>query len=752
MESELSLLKQAVQASSDGIIISDLNTKMIYINPAIEKVLGYTKEDIIGKTLEIIIPQSLNEEGFESIIDKLKNKGTVSVELKSIKKDKSTISVQFNAGVITDAYGVPKGIVTLLHDISLEKETAARIEALSNLNQEIIDNLDAGIHLVDRNGEILLSNRRLNELSNLLLDEELVKQDDIISLSKPALDEIEHVLNQHEPLVKDWTHDKKEGKVYFETKRSPLLDTSGKIGRILTVIRDTTSQKRGQRLRSMLKVVLDNAAESLLIIDAQGRLIYSNAAMNNRHGLEADLPLNIDLESLFASWEKIRLKKILDDVNKLGIWTGEIFEISQSGETFSTLTSLIRLGTEKHIDGLAMLSIDLTETKKSEHELQKRLIKVREQQRQDRSYLLSISHGLHTNMSNLLGFTSLLDGRRVQDEKISEYMDYIRHSTKRLMTLVKDLVGFTRIESNLTKGSTEEIKILDTFSNCLEYFKDEIKSAKINFVLDKQDDIVLISNKEQIELVFENLIEAIIDLAKGEDIRIELTSLGKVSKELGFHIALKFTPMKPVFEPLMKSIMGERSRIFPTNLTDSRSWTNIYLIQTILETLEGRIHFKKVGDTVSLVMRLVNEPFKTLQEEGILDKEDKRFTILIVEDTPEHQMMIADQFSDEYRVIAVETGAKAIEVFRSIKPELLLIDVFLPDMNGFAVAEKIRAMDTSKREATDKAVFIIGMSAYSFTQDELTLIRASFDGFCQKPITGDVFKELISKSRLKAGA
>jgi len=316
-----------------------------------------------------------------------------------------------------------------------------------------------------------------------------------------------------------------------------------------------------------------------------------------------------------------------------------------------------------------------------------------------------------------------------------------------MMTLVKDLLGFIRIESNLIPADNEEIRILDTFSTCLETFRDDIKSANINFNFEDQDDIVLSSNKEQIELVFENLIEAIIDLAKGEEIKVELSLLGKVSKDIGFHIALKFTPQKPVFASLMKSIIGERERIVPTSPADSRAWTNIYLIQTILHTMEGRLHFKKSGDTVALVIRLVNEPVRALKEEVVTGKEDKRFKVLIVEDTPEHQMMIADQFSDEYRIMAVETGIKAIELFRSVKPDLLLIDIFLPDMNGFTVAEKIREIDSGKRNAKDKAVTIIGMSAYSFTQDELSLIRTSFDGFLQKPITLDVFKELVSKSR-----
>ncbi|MBN1233658.1 MAG: PAS domain S-box protein [Candidatus Coatesbacteria bacterium] len=740
LEQEMLLLKQAIQASRDGVIISDLNGRIIFTNPSQESIYGYNRNELIGKHIQIFTPSSENEDALNQVITNLQNKGSISAELKAQRKNGTIFPILFNASVITDNYGVPKGIIGLTYDITSEKEATAKIEALSNLNQEIIDNLDTAIHLVDKDGSILLTNHRLNELAYPLLSSELVSSKNTInSLTPEAFTEVEQVIKNMEPSIKEFLVDRKEGNLYLEIKRFPLLDKNGKVDRILSVIRDITAAKKGLRLRQMLKVVLDNASESLLLLDTNNKVIYANASFLSKCGF-SEQPLSIQLESLLASWESNRFKSILEQTNKSGIWTGDIYITSRSGETFPTLTSFIRLGSEKSKEGMGVLSIDITETKKLQHKLQKRLASEREQINQDRSYLLSISHGLHTNMNTLSGFTTLLDDQTQINTKQKEYISYIKHSSKRLMTLINNLVGFVEIESHAFSSKKQTFRILSFFIEKLSSFKDILDNSGILFLYDRNDDPEFYGSTEIISLIFENLIETVIDLAKEQKIRIEITTIGKTDENSNYHIAMKFIPEKPVFKHLMDNIISEDERIFPALSNENQTWTSLFLIQSILQNIGGKLNFKEINDNIVLILLLSSDDkYEILGGSKLKNRDEKKLIVLIVEDIPEHQEEIIEAYKEKCTFINAETGGKALQIIEEIKPDLVLIDIYLPDMNGFAVAEKIREYEWGKQ------IPIIGMSAYSFSKNEVSLIETNFDQFIEKPITKDLWRKIIEK-------
>ncbi|MEG1544680.1 MAG: response regulator, partial [Tannerellaceae bacterium] len=89
----------------------------------------------------------------------------------------------------------------------------------------------------------------------------------------------------------------------------------------------------------------------------------------------------------------------------------------------------------------------------------------------------------------------------------------------------------------------------------------------------------------------------------------------------------------------------------------------------------------------------------------------------------------------EYKLIHAWNGAEAVELFAKHHPQLILMDIKMPVMNGYEATSEIRKLSTS--------VPIMAVTAYAFAQDEQKIVNSGFDAYTAKPINGSLLKEKI---------
>jgi CheY-like chemotaxis protein len=106
-------------------------------------------------------------------------------------------------------------------------------------------------------------------------------------------------------------------------------------------------------------------------------------------------------------------------------------------------------------------------------------------------------------------------------------------------------------------------------------------------------------------------------------------------------------------------------------------------------------------------------------------------TIAVVEDNPDNRLLLQAFLSDRYRILEYETGMAALEGFRIHKPDLVLLDVSLPGMDGLAVLTEIRA-DEKLRPLP-----VIALTAHAMAGDRERFLKAGFDDYVAKPIVDE---------------
>ena len=111
--------------------------------------------------------------------------------------------------------------------------------------------------------------------------------------------------------------------------------------------------------------------------------------------------------------------------------------------------------------------------------------------------------------------------------------------------------------------------------------------------------------------------------------------------------------------------------------------------------------------------------------------------ILIVEDEANIRELLRLYLEREgYTVLEAENGVEGIKKWKSDKPDMLLLDVMMPVMDGYEATAEIRKVSAS--------VPIIAVTAYAFAQDEQRIINSGFDAYTAKPINGKILKDKIS--------
>jgi two-component system, cell cycle response regulator DivK len=101
-------------------------------------------------------------------------------------------------------------------------------------------------------------------------------------------------------------------------------------------------------------------------------------------------------------------------------------------------------------------------------------------------------------------------------------------------------------------------------------------------------------------------------------------------------------------------------------------------------------------------------------------------TILVVEDTELNIDLITQLLEDDYNLIIAKDGAQGVEMAESKKPDLVIMDISLPVMDGYEATKKIRE--------TNKTLPIIGLSSHAMSGDELKALEAGCNAYLTKPI------------------
>ncbi|MDP3642435.1 MAG: ATP-binding protein [Bacteroidota bacterium] len=365
------------------------------------------------------------------------------------------------------------------------------------------------------------------------------------------------------------------------------------------------------------------------------------------------------------------------------------------------------------------------------------------------AFLANMSHEIRTPMNGILGFASILKEADLTGEEQREYLELMEQSGARMLNIINDIVDISKIESGLMEVHSKESNINEQIDYIHTFFKPEMDKKRIQFFSKKSlpgKEAVINTDREKIYAILTNLVKN----------AIKYTDEGSI--EFGYN--LKTERQTTVLEFFIKDTgigipkhMQEAifERFIQADITDKMArqgaGLGLSISKAFVELLGGKIRVSSEegkGSIFYFTIPYKSQPHTKSDITTFVSDEGEKgqirnLKVLIVEDDKISDLLILTMLKKiSHQVLHSETGVEAIETCRNNPDlDLVLMDIKMPDMNGYEATRQIRQFNND--------IIIIAQTAFGLSGDRGKAIEAGCNDYITKPINKDKLLPLIQK-------
>lgn len=357
-------------------------------------------------------------------------------------------------------------------------------------------------------------------------------------------------------------------------------------------------------------------------------------------------------------------------------------------------------------------------------------------------FLSNMSHELRTPLNVIIGFSQLLgkDSDSTLSEAQKKYTEHVNESGTHLLALIDDVLDLSKIESGRFSPKIEVVSFRTLLDDALFLFEDMAKQYSVvieNQTIDKEEPYYVKVDKTRLKQVILNLLSNAIKYNRAD---------GAVSLILEQHgDMVTFTvsdtgqgipeeKLIDLFEPFSRLDM-EGSGVDGVGI-------GLSIAKQLTELMQGEIEVESwvdIGTKFTVSFLAAEESIPKLQVLGndalpAVDMEVNG-TVLYIEDDPLNIMLMQGIFSDctSHTLICVSNGCEGVELALSERPDLVLTDIGLPDIDGYEVLRRIRTHKEMEQ------VPVIALSASALVDDIKKAKKMGFAHYLTKPVDIDAF-------------
>ena len=525
-----------------------------------------------------------------------------------------------------------------------------------------------------------------------------------------------------------------------------------------------------QKSETLLRIFLDSLDDAMHLIDSDFRIRLYNRKVQQwceLLGFETEL-IGKNIQDVFPFITDVDINNYLRvlDTGESNI-TQEKKELGD--QIITTETRRIPLKTGKKVTGVVTIVVDISQRKKAEKDLKAALEKATESDRLKSAFLANMSHEIRTPMNGILGFSNLLKEPELGRDKQKEYVDIIEKSGERMLSLINNLVDISKIEARQMDVYITSTNINKEIEDLYNFFKPEVENKGMqlyhNSTLEDKD-ATIETDKEKLYAILANLIKNAIKYSdKGRiEIGYNLTSSATdtsassatdtsassatdTSKDsanlIQFYvkdtgIGIPKDRQKAIFDRFVQADIEDLQ-------VREGSGLGLSITKAYVEMLGGKIWLKSQkgkGSQFYFTIPYKNKPLATtitIASDNKQKTKDKlnNLRILIVEDDETADIFLIEILKEmSSNFLHARTGTEGIEISKNNDDiDLILMDIKMPDINGYEATKKIREFN--------KDVAIIAQTAYALSGDRKKAIQAGCDDYISKPINSEELKKKI---------
>ncbi|MCW3089810.1 MAG: histidine kinase [Ferruginibacter sp.] len=371
--------------------------------------------------------------------------------------------------------------------------------------------------------------------------------------------------------------------------------------------------------------------------------------------------------------------------------------------------------------------------------------KVREAGIMKENFMANMSHEIRTPMNAILGFTNLLQ-KEPLNEKAKEFVSSIRNSGENLLTIINDVLDFSKIEAGMMRIESSSFSLRGLLHSVETMFATRIQQKNLQLNVNVEDTIpdVLIGDAIRLTQILVNLVNNSVKFTNTGVIEIRVTTVGEKEAAIDIAFAVKDTGIGIPRNKI--DAIFDRFQQVDEDTTRKYGGTGLGLaiVKQLVELQKGKIGVKSVpGEGTEFVFTIPyiiseeiteNNKFQIISKEQIqLNK--KNIKLLVAEDNLMNQNLMKHLLAGwDLDFDIVSNGEEAIEALKQKNFSLVLMDIQMPQIDGYRATEKIR-------NELKNDIPIVAMTAHAMAGEREKCLSYGMNDYISKPIReNELFK------------
>ena len=355
------------------------------------------------------------------------------------------------------------------------------------------------------------------------------------------------------------------------------------------------------------------------------------------------------------------------------------------------------------------------------------------------AFLANMSHEIRTPLNAIVGFSELLADAEDEEEK-KEYLGIIKSSNALLLQLVGDILDLSKIEAGTLEFSFADYDLNEVMEELLQTSRIKISDPAIEVAcMDRMPGCTIRTDRGRLLQVLHNFIN----------------NAAKFTRKGHIHFGYRRQPdgrwyfyvedtgcgiPADKIDNIFKRFVKLDAKVKGTGL-------GLAISKSIVERLGGEIGVSSaqgMGSTFWFLLPADAVATTGSVSESVQEEVSKtpstdlvHPTLLIAEDDPANYKLFEVMLKRHYTLLHAWNGREAVEMFRSNRPGMILMDIKMPEMDGYEATAAIRLLSSD--------VPIVAVTAFAYPEDMRRILSSGFNGCLPKPINADNLKKKISE-------
>jgi PAS domain S-box-containing protein len=718
--------RSLIEASLDFLVTINTEGEITDVNEALVKVTGVPRQQLIGTNFSTYFTDAKKaSQGYLKAFEK----GFVANYPLTMKRAKGKfMDVRFNASVYKDDAGHVLGVFASARDITDEKwakdlQLANKELAYQNNEKE------------KRAAELVVANQELRFQNN---EKEKRAAELVIANQELRFQNEEKEKRAAELIIAN-----KELGFQNNEKEKRAIESKE-----LEAVRD--SLKRASQYTLSL---IEASRDPLFTISKDGKIMDTNLASVKATGVPRDELIGTNFYSYFTEPDKAKEGYLL--IFEKSFVTDYPLTIKDHVLTEVLFNGSVYKDEHGNVLGAVVVARDITDLKRNEKELIEAKIFAemateiavdakavaenaaelsREAVKAKQQFLSNMSHEIRTPMNAIIGFTKVLIKTDIS-EKQKEYLNAIKTSGDALIVLINDILDLAKVDSGKMTFEVIPFNLKSSISAMLHVFETKFleKNLELEYIFDNKIPDTLLGDPVRLHQIILNLVSNAVKFTHKGKVVVSVKSVADTDQQVTVQFTVTDTgigiagkKLEQIFENFQQA-SSNTSRIF------GGTGLGLAIVKQLVEGQGGEIQVESELNKGSSFSFYLNFAKTDLQSELhsnqlIIDKEIKNIRVLVVEDIALNQLLIKtllDDFGFERDIAS--NGKIAIEMLKNKSYDIILMDLQMPEMNGFEATEYIR-------NTLHSTIPIMALTADVTTADLAKCTSVGMNDYVSKPI------------------